>query len=57
MFHPHDLCKGKGKVVPILNEAPRHEGVLGSGRKIEVSCQLQVPAALPPVGEPTVPIG
>jgi hypothetical protein len=21
--------KGKGKVVPVLNEAPRHEGVLG----------------------------
>jgi len=23
--------KGKGKVVPVLNQAPRHEGVLGRG--------------------------
>jgi hypothetical protein len=30
------LCKmekkGKGKVVPVVNEAPRHEGVLGKRR-------------------------
>jgi hypothetical protein len=25
------LLKGKGKVVPVLNRAPRHEGVLGNG--------------------------
>jgi hypothetical protein len=34
---PHTECslvitdKGKGKVVPVLNKAPRHEGVLGNG--------------------------
>jgi hypothetical protein len=27
-----DLIKGKGKVVPVLNEAPRHEDVLGEWR-------------------------
>jgi hypothetical protein len=26
----HDI-KSKGKVVPVLNQAPRHEDVLGSG--------------------------
>jgi hypothetical protein len=26
--------KGKGKVVPVLNEAPRHEGLLGEWRYI-----------------------
>jgi hypothetical protein len=25
------ITKVKGKVVPVLNQAPRHEGVLGSG--------------------------
>jgi hypothetical protein len=28
----YPFCKGKGKVVPVLNEAPRHEGVLGEWR-------------------------
>jgi hypothetical protein len=26
------MCKGKGKVVPVLNWAPRNEGVLGEWR-------------------------
>jgi hypothetical protein len=25
------FCKGKGKVVPVLNKAPRHEVYWGSG--------------------------
>jgi hypothetical protein len=50
--------KGKDEVVPVLNYAPRHEGVLGSGgiaprifrprHWMEVSGQLHAPAALPP---------
>jgi hypothetical protein len=27
-----DKVKGKGKAVPVLNKAPRHEGVLGMER-------------------------
>jgi len=27
----HGKRHGKGKVVPVLNQAARHEGVLGSG--------------------------
>jgi hypothetical protein len=51
-------CKsGEGKVVPVLNEAPCHEDIVGSGdtapcipdlgTKMEVSCQLCALAALP----------
>jgi hypothetical protein len=39
--------KGKGKVVPVLKEAPRYEDV----------CQLHGPAALPSGLEPPVPSG
>jgi hypothetical protein len=57
----------KGKVVPVLNYAPRHEGVLGSGgtaprilwprHKMEMSGRLHAPATLLPGKEPPVPIG
>jgi len=51
------LCdKGEGKVVPVLNKAPRHEAVLSEWRyssthscslhSIELNGQLQAPAAL-----------
>jgi hypothetical protein len=51
----------------VLNQAARHEGVLGERKYssthflprhyMEVSGQLHAPAALPPGKEPLVPIG
>jgi hypothetical protein len=29
VYHIHIKVKGKGKVVPVLNEAPCHEDILG----------------------------
>jgi hypothetical protein len=59
--------KGKCKVVPVLNYAPRREDVLGKWRysymnswtrqEMEVSGQIHAPAVLPPGKEPQVPTG
>jgi hypothetical protein len=61
------LATGNVKVVPVLNQTPRHEDVLREWRYssthawprhlMEVSCQIHDPAALPPGKEPLVPIG
>jgi hypothetical protein len=49
--------KGKGKVVPVLNQAPRHEDVLREWRyrftysltsELDGGGQFRAPAALPP---------
>jgi hypothetical protein len=58
---------GQGeKVVPVLNKAPRHEGVLGNGgitprifwprHYMEVSGQLHAQAVLPPGKKPRISI-
>jgi hypothetical protein len=59
--------KVKGKVVSVLNQAPRHEGVLGEWRYSSTHSltsalnggewSASLPIALPPGKEPLVPIG
>jgi hypothetical protein len=60
------IRKGEGKFVPVLNQAPHHEDVLGWRYSAahsrpqhlkEVTGQLHALAALPPEKEPRVPIG
>jgi hypothetical protein len=65
--HTHKWLVSVGWVVPVLNWAPRHKDVLGEWRYSSThsltsaldggSGQLHAPAALPPGGEPPVPIG
>jgi len=57
-------AKGKGKLVPVFNRAPRHEGVLGEWgySSTPLTSVLEgggwsAPADLPPGKEPLVPIG